>query len=184
MENTQSAFERFEVVKCGPYRFIGSSVYLGNKAPGEWPANNRKRFDIHEMLWNLSGWIFDELDKIKEYNSNEPHNAALFTWDKYDGKNELYGYYIGRFMKADTPVPNGMDYFDITEEYLAKAWRKGKRGDIFGDMLIYAEGECKDEIGRTGLYKQSSNYLMVEMYPGPDENSEFYVGTFCPCEKI
>ena len=152
-----SVFEKFEIVRSEPYKFVGRSIYIGNKAPGEWPENNKLLFAIHNALWEQLGWVFEELDKIAEYNSDEPHNAVLFTWDKYDDKNALYGYYIGRFMKANTPVPKGLDHFDITEEYLAKAWRKGKRGDIFGNSLIYAEEECKDEIEKTGLYKQGNN---------------------------
>jgi len=146
MENNQSVFEKFEVVKSEPYRFIGSSVYIGNKAPGEWPSNNRMLFDIHDSIWELKNWVFTELDKLKEYASDETHNAVLVTWEKYDDKNQLYGYYIGKFMKADTPVPNGMDYFDVNEDYFAKAWKKGKFGDRFGNHLVYGEGECKQEI--------------------------------------
>ena len=176
-----TAFEKFEVVKFQPYRFIGSSVYIGNKAPGTWPANNKRMFDIHDSLWALSGWIFDELDKLKEYASDEIHNAALVTWEKYDDKNALYGYYIGRFMKAGAPVPKGMDYFDINEEYMAKAWKKGKLGDRFGNMLIYGEGECGEEIGRTGLYDARGWVCMAEIYPEPDENGESFVGVYIPC---
>lgn len=175
MENNQATFEKFEIVKCKPYRFIGRCVYIGNKGP------NKRMFDIFDFLWKQSDWIFKEIDDLKEYASDEVHNAALITWEKYDDKNALYGYYIGRFMKAGTPVPYDMDYFDINEEYIAKAWKKGKLGDRFGNMLIYGEGECKNEIERTGLYNERGWVLMAEIYPKQDENGESFVGVYIPC---
>jgi len=170
-----AAFEKFEVVKSVPYRFIGRCVYIGNK------GSNRRMFDLWEFLWKQSDWIFTELDKLEEYASDEVHNAALVTWEKYDDKNALYGYYIGRFMKADAPVPKGMDYFDINEEYIAKAWKQGKLGDRFGNMLIYGEGECKEEIEQTDLYDARGWVWMVEVYPKLNENGKSFVGTYIPC---
>ena len=170
-----AAFEKFEIARGKPYRFIGSCVYIGNKGP------NRRMFDLFDFLWKQSGWIFKALDALKEHASDEAHDAALVTWEKYDDKNALYGYYIGRFMKAGAPVPPDMDYFDIDEEYIAKAWRKGKLGDRFGDMLVYGEGECKAEIERTGLYNDRGWVFMAEVYPKPAENGESSVGVYIPC---
>ena len=93
----------------------------------------------------------------------------------------FYGGRATGYMKAGVPVPDDMDYFDVNEEYIAKAWRKGKLGDRFGDMLIYGEGECKEEIERTGLYKDGGWVCMAEVYPQPDENGESFVGVYIPC---
>ena len=30
-ESGMAAFDKFEIVKHGPYRFIGKSIYIGNK---------------------------------------------------------------------------------------------------------------------------------------------------------
>ena len=170
-----SKLESFEIVKSPPYRFVGKSVYLGNKG---------RSHELFGCIWEKFDWVFDELDKMKEYASDEVHNAVIFTWEKYDDKNELFGYYIGRFMKAETPVSHDLDYFDINEEYLAKARTKGKLGDKFGNMLIYGEGYLKDEIEKTGLYRDRGWVFMAEIYPKPDENGESYVGIYIPCGKI
>jgi len=175
-------FEKFEIVESCAYRFIGSSVYIGNKAPGAHPANNKRMFDIHGSLWKLSGWVFEKLDELKEYDPGEARRAALFTWEKYDDKNQLYGYYIGRFMAAGMPVPNGMDYFDIDGGFIAKAWNKGKFGDILGNCLIYGEDECKNEIGLTGLYDQRGWVWTAEVYE-TGESGESCIGIFIPCVK-
>jgi hypothetical protein len=63
-------------------------------------------------------WVFKAIDGLKEYATEDIHDAALVTWDKYDEKNRLMGYTVGRFMKVDTPVPDNMDYIDIPEGYI------------------------------------------------------------------
>ena len=170
-------FEKIEIAKNEPYRFVGKSVYLGNK---------RGSGELFEGIWKQCDWVFVELENMKEYASDEIHNAVLFTWEKYDDKNELFGYYVGRFMKADTPVTKDidLDYFDIPGEYIAKAWRKGKFGDKFGNMLVYGEGECKDEIERTGVYSEKGWVWMAEIYTKPNENGESYIGVYIPCVKL
>jgi len=168
-----SSFEKFEVVKSEPYRFVGKAVYLGNKG---------RSSDYFDGIWKQSDWVFRELDEMKKYATDEVHNAVIFTWEKYDDKNELFGYYVGRFMKADAPVSHDMDYFDIPEGYIGKAWRSGKLGDKFGNMLVYGEGECKNEIGRTGLYNEKGWVWMAEIYTKQDENGESFVGVYIPCD--
>ena len=68
MENNQPKLEKFEVVKCGPYRFIGKSVYA--RAFG-------KSDMIFGGLWEKSDWIFKQLGSLKEYASDEIHNTAF-----------------------------------------------------------------------------------------------------------
>ena len=168
-------FDKFEVVKCEPYRFIGKSVYMGNK---------RGTSNLFDCIWKQSDWVFRELDNMKEYASGEVHNAALLTWEKWDEKNELFGYYVGRFMRADTPVLKDidMDYFDIPETYIAKAWRRGKLGDKYGTMLVYGEESAKEEIERTGIYREKGWVWMAEIYPKPDDQGESNVGVYIPCD--
>jgi len=105
---------KFEIVKHEPYRFIGKSVY----ARAGMACGNG---NFCAFLWDNSQWIFDALDNLKKYSvAEEPRNAALLTWDKYCDKANLLGYTVGRFMEADTPVPDGMDYFDFAAGYIAK----------------------------------------------------------------
>lgn len=177
MENNQKVLEKFEIVKNPPYKFVGKSVYLGNK----WGSDL-----LFTSIWEKSDWVFKELDKMKEYATEEIHNTVLFTWEKYDDKNELFGYYVGRFMKSDTPITKDIDfdYYDIPEGYIAKTWTKGKFGDKFGSMLVYGEQCTNDEIAKTGIYNAQGWIWMAEIYTKPDKNGESYVGTYMKCEKI
>jgi len=162
--------EKFEIVKCEPYRFVGGSVYLENKG----------KFRITNYLWEKSDWIFEMLEDLKEYSTDEIHNAALTTWEKYDDKNELHGYYIGRFMKAETTIPHDLDYFDINEEYMAKGWVKGKLGDGKYGELWSCPKIIKDKINHSGYIDKSGIYA-AEVYPKPDKNGESFIRFYHPC---
>ena len=180
--NMVEGMERFEIVKFGPYRFIGKSVYFGNK-------KGLEEFGIFDYMWDRREWVFNELDGIKEYNSDEPHNAALVSWDRYDEKNQLLGYSVGRFMKAGTPVPDGLDYIDIPETYLAKAWWRadnadGRRGGPknLGKWFAYKDALVSEEIDRTGTYKSAHWIFMAEVHPDqPAGDGLHSIGTYIPC---
>ena len=177
MESKQK-LEKLEIVKSEPYRFIGGCLYIGNK--GQYID----KIIRHEFIWQQSDYVFQILDGLKEYASDETHNAHIATWDKYDDKNQLFGYYIGRFMKPNTPVPPDLDYFDVTAEYIGKAWWKGKRGEGFGRFWGGGIGAIFDECRRTGLYTSCAYEWEAQVFSEPDENGETFVGAYCPCAPI
>ena len=148
MNNDQTKLENFEVVKCGPYRFIGKAVYVRN----DWGNPHSATGEIVQSVWKAKDWIFKTLDDMTEYTTLEPYGAGLYIWDKYEEKNQLTGYIIGKFMKADTPVPNGMDYFDIPEGYIAKGWGG------------YVEGEVKDILRKSEVYNDASWFWGGEVF--------------------
>ena len=169
------ALENFEIVKCGPYRFIGRSIY-------SWAWGH---LDAFAYLREQGGPVFETLDSMSEYASDDPHNAALRHWDLYSpedktdyhkfriGKTELLGYTVGRFMQANTPVPEGMNFFDIPEMHIAKAWMKGTSEDKVG---MIDEGLMYDEIDRTDRFRNAPWMFAAEIYPVPDENGVPFSG--------
>jgi len=184
-----ASFDKFEITKHEAYRFVGKSIYIGNKGSfgcfdllqssylASGCAETLHGRTLHEYLWSRSEGIFAMLDDLKGYATDEPHNTALYTWEKYDEKNDLYGYHIGRFMKAGTPVTHDMDYIDIPAGHVAKGFVKlenvekcqGKRLAKFEDMMD-VELERQDEF--------IWHYMMAEVYPAPDENGDAYVGLY------
>lgn len=185
MESAKATSEAIRFVPFGPYRFIGKSVYARSGASD----CDRGSGDLFGALWKQSDWIFEELDGLKEYASDEPHNAALMTWDAYTpedkhfygitvGKTQLLGYCVGRFMKRDAPVPAGFDYIDIPAGVIAKGWTKGKSSD---DAL---DGMIRDAIERTENYRQASWRFMAEIYPKPDESGVPSFGYYMSCEPL
>ena len=170
-----AAFDKFEITQHPAYRFIGKSIYIGNKGT---PPASRLRFQaLCDFLWEQSGWIFEALDELNEYATDEVHNAVLIHWEKYDEKNQLFGYTIGRFMKADTPVTDDFDYIDVPEGYIAKGFVKKedveiKRGNALAKFELMMEEELK-------LHDQFEMvFMMAEVYPVPDENGDTYVGLY------
>ena len=123
-----AALKKNEFEKFGPCRFIGKSVYTRSG-----PENSGYIFG---GLWGNYRLIFEEIDKLDGYSTEETDSVALLTWDKYDEEKQLLGYTIGKFMKADTPVPKGLDYFDIPEMVVAKSLVE----EEFNDMIANA---CK-----------------------------------------
>jgi len=189
MENAQSALiEKLAVEsglmsltieKCGPYRFIGKSVYAR-------AFDNKGSREIFDGLWEQSAWIFEELDKLAEYASDEPHNAALRAWDMYGdqdgveimmlryGKTELLGYTVGRFMKADTPVPEGMDYIDIPEIPVAKGW--------MAELNDESEDKVAKAIEKHDVHNVGSWIFTAEVRPEPNDGEQI-LGYYCACEE-
>ena len=183
MQNNQPKLEKFEIVKFGPYRFIGKSVYA---------SNARGTSEIFEFFREHSDWVFEELNALKEYASDDKNNIALSHFELYDpeefmnsfwkdkvyyGKPDLFGYTIGRFMKADTPVPEGLNYIDIFELFVAKAWIKSnnKFGMVNQDLIF-------DEIRRTGIYDEASHIFKADVFPVSIENDISIHKVYMACE--
>jgi len=131
----QQKLEKFEIVKCGKYRFIGKAVYVRN----DWGNPESHTGSIVGSVWMAKEWIFKTLDNMTEYITDMPYAGGLYIWDRYDEKNELQGYIIGKFMKAETPVPDGMDYFEIPEGYIAKGWGGFVEGEVKNMLRISDE---------------------------------------------
>ena len=184
-----ASFDKFEITKHEAYRFIGKSIYIGNKGSfGCFDAPQTSYLKsgcaetlygrtLHSYLWERSGGIFEMLDTLKEYATDEIHNTALYTWEKYDNQHELYGYHIGRFMRADTPVPQNMDYFDIPGGHFAKGFVKMENVEkLQGTRLAKFEDLMDEELKKhDGL---QWDVMMAEVYPEPDKSGETYIALY------
>jgi len=184
-----ASFDKFEITKHEAYRFVGKSIYIGNKGSfGCFDAPESAYLKsgcsetlhgraLHEYLWQRSDGIFKMLDELKEYATEEIHNTALFTWEKYYDKEALYGYHIGRFMKAGTPVTHDMDYFDIPEGYFAKGFVKMENVEkCQGTRLAKFEDMMDEELKKHGELQW--DIMMAEVFPAPDENGDTYIALY------
>ena len=164
--------KKLEIVKSESCRFIGKSMYV-------------RAGDSDEFCFFILGvkWIWERLNEMSDYATDDTYNACLVTWDKYDEKSQLMGYTAGRFMKADTPVPDGMDYFDIPEGYVGKCIVRG------GD----AQKILKDETQKQG-YEAATHIWHAEIYPSHQqcldiaalkhENlGDYFFGSYIACNK-
>ena len=162
--------EKIEFAKLDSCRFIGKSVY----AP---PFSG----EVFGGLWAKSEDVFHAIDKLKEYATGEVHNVALLTWDKYTEQDKLMGYTIGRFMRADTPVPEGLDFIDLPETFIAKGWVKGE----FEDMIQTAESLTSGAVEKQDKYELTWNF-MAEVYTEetiPKDGASSVLGYYIACKK-
>ena len=156
-------------------RFIGKSIYV--RAVMDASPENIYSSKLCGALWAQKDWIFEELDKMSEYATEDQEAVGLITWEKFDEKNMLFGYNVGRFMKAGTPVPAYMDYIDLPAVCVAKGTKKAAynivdgwaTGDFFfvvgcDELWLYEEAALYG-------YERASNIFVAEAYPDePDEN--------------
>jgi len=174
---TEAGLINFEVVETGPYRFIGKSVYIGNK--DSYGCYD----DLGNYLWSRSDGIFKMLDGLAEYVSDEVHDAMLYNWNRYDETEELFRRVIGRFMKADTPVSHHMDYVDIPAGYAVKGFIKVDRERYqHKTMLSNFEEIIRDEFDKFRKADENIEYVPIwhtaEVYPKPDANGDTYIGIY------
>ena len=127
----------WEIVKSEPMRFVGKSFY-GRAGQSD---------EFCGVSQNLE-WVFDALDGMSEYASEEVHDACLVSWERYDDVEQLMRYTAGRFMKADTPVPPRMDFIEIPAGYMGKLFIHGGCENTAIDML-------RDEVKKQGRYNTS-----------------------------
>jgi len=184
-ELTQFGYDSFEIKKSGPYRFIGKSVYTR--------AFDKKGSQaIHSSFRKQCDWVFEILDSMKEFASDEINDAALQHWEKFTpsgetmthwpgqmlfGGSELLGYTIGRFMKAETPVPEDMDYIDISEMYIARGWKAVEPCD---DIGMPDEGAMFEEIEKTE-FGPASWMFAADIFPFINKNGMLIRGTYMAC---
>lgn len=161
---------KFEITEFGPFLFIGKTVYAA-------PFSG----EIFGELWNNSKEIFDALDCLAEYQTEETSNIGYMNWSAE--KNQL-GYTVGRFMRPDTPVPEGFDSIDIPKQFVARSLVSGE----FDDMVLKApelteaaiKGQDEYEIAWDESFVGAEVYLK-ENIPVAGVNS--VLAYYIPCKK-
>ena len=175
-----ATLEKIEFTKFEACRFIGKSVYARTG-----PQNSGYIFG---GMWSNCDFIYKQLDELSEYTTTEEHNMALLTFDKYDEVKKLLGYTVGKFMKADTPVPEGLDYFDYPEMYIAKTTIKGKFNDALCNAYRLADEAIKSQSEYVSLCDGCKKvcdlcFFEVEVYfSPPDERDDYVFGFYLPCK--
>lgn len=162
--------EKFEITEFGPFKFIGKTVYA---PPGSG--------EIFGGLWENSKEIFDALDCLTEYATEEICNVAYMNWNT---EKNLLGYTVGRFMGLDTPVPDGLNSIDIPKQFVAKSLISGE----FDDMIDKASELTETAIKEQSEYDIAWNekFMGAEVYPKeniPTAGIDSVLAYYIPCKK-
>lgn len=165
-----TTLEKCEIAVFGPYRFLGKTVYA--------PPGAGETFG---GLWANSKEIFDALDRLAAYATEETNRAAYLHWD---AERKLLGYTVGKFMRADAPAPEGMDAIDIPRQYVAKSFLRGE----FDEMIANAPHLAEEAIQKQTEYEIGWNetFFGAEVYPAenvPQTGAQTVLAYYIPCRK-
>lgn len=105
-------------------RFIGMDVM----------AKGENRGAQYGAMWEKSGEFIPVLDSLTEYASEIKEPCALMHHDDKEYNKSDMHYIVGRFMKAETPVPEGFSFYDLPESCAALAIYTGEFGDMMNQM--------------------------------------------------
>ena len=130
-QNHSVKLAKLEYLHLPALRFIGKDVISSGPDAG----------NQYGLMWAKSGEIFSVLDQMENYASLLRDNCALMHHDNLDGNHPMH-YIVGRFMKAESSVPEGFDYYDIPASCAALAIYYGE----FNDMIDQAYTMTRDRI--------------------------------------
>lgn len=119
-------------------RFIGKKYVNADRVDGHFGAKWNE--------WHTNGWF----DLIKNQFCGNLTDAledggSFIGLMKEDGDFSTFEYWIGIFMPANTPVPNGFAYIDFPASTLGVCWIYGKENEVFGH-----EGFCGEKLKNEG----------------------------------
>lgn len=148
MDGTAMTAESFEYIRLGKVRFIGIDAWRTGE---EW-----------DVMWKRSGDFMPALDALAaDYGTDIKLECSMMHHNGHEVDSENH-FLAGRFFKADTPVPDGYDYYDVPTEYAAYAVYTTGRYDGPLDAAYYT---TRDKILADGVgipYPQA--YWHAEVY--------------------
>ncbi len=141
-------------------RFIGKR-YTDKDAAGH-PAGFASKW----VEWFENGW-FAPLEALPHIPRDGDAYVALMR-KTGDG----FGYSIGMFCEADTPVPAGYTYQDLDASDVGVVWIQGNERN--GEIYVYGDEEM-DALRANNLFPAGTWYAKRYVCPRftrPDENGE------------
>ena len=163
----------FGYVALPALRFIGIDAW---KTGEEWTN-----------LWGRVGEFMPRLEQIENCISLEvPYIAALCHHD--DGEvDKVNRYLVGHFFKANTPVPDGYDFFDLSPQSVGRTLFENVRG--FGEEFWQRYNLTRDSILKDGVsIPYPKGYWHAEVYldniPQPEgESADLSCWVLFACNK-
>lgn len=139
-----------EYIDIPAMRFIGKDVKDGG---GE----------AYGAMWGKSGEFMPTLDAMTEYATllTDPCALMHFSNLKHDDPGGQMHYLVGKFMRADTPVPDGFDYWDIAETMIGLGIVYGEFNDAISKAMMIVHDKIVED-GYAITYPD--NYFHAEVY--------------------
>ena len=156
MSDTQNRTSLVEVqsveyLSLPALRFIGKDVVASGPEAGAQ----------YGKMWGESGTFLPALDKLSAYASELTDPCALMHHNNQDATQQMH-YLVGRFMKADTPVPDGFDFYDLPASRVCRVYVVGE----FNAMISQAYALTRDRIlADHHKVPYPLGYFHAELYP-------------------
>ena len=149
-EKPSVVMENFEYVDLPAMRFIGKDVMASGPEAGQ----------KYGEMWGQSAAFMPILDGMAAYATVITDPCALMHHDN-KAHTEPMHYIVGKFMKADTPVPEGLDYCDIPACSVAMSIVCGEFNDMIGKIYVMTRDKILAD-GKKVPYP--SGYFHAEIY--------------------
>lgn len=172
MEKHLIEAESIEYLDLPPLRFIGKDVIASGPDAG----------DAYGRMWGQSASFMPILEGMQDYASSIADPCALMHHDNQEADKQMH-YLVGRFMKAGTPVPDGLDYYDLPASSVCRIFYRGE----FDDAISQAYEKTRDTIlleKHTVPYPVG--YFHAEIYPAdniPENGVVSRFGYLMSCKR-
>lgn len=143
--------ESIDYLVLPPLRFIGKDVIASGPDAG----------DAYGNMWGQSGTFMPVLDAMQDDASVITNPCALMHHNNQEADQQMH-YMVGRFMKEGTPVPDGLDYYDLPASTVCRIFYRGE----FNDAICQAYEKTRDTIlqQKHGI-PYPVGYFHAEIYP-------------------
>ncbi|MCL1887830.1 MAG: hypothetical protein FWF96_03035, partial [Kiritimatiellaeota bacterium] len=158
LETKNTTLESIRYIPLTASRFIGKTVIATGLPPHE--AGQK-----YGEMWGRSGAFMPALDALFVEHGlaeiSDPCALMHFNNLHFDEPDGFMRYVVGKFFKADTPVPDGFDHWDMPATTVALAIVRGE----FEDMIGNAHKRTMEKLHTDGyevIYPQ--NFFQAEVY--------------------
>jgi len=168
--------ESIRYINLPATRFIGKGVMASGPDAGQ----------KYGEMWGKSGEFMPALDGMTDCTTDIADPCALthFSNRKHDEAGGDMHYIVGKFMKAGTPVPEGLDFWDMAPTTVGLAVVRGEFNDIIDNAMMMSHDKIVSD-GYAITYPD--NYFHAEVYTKeniPKEGIVSKLGYLHACKKM
>ncbi len=150
-EKQTVAVQSVEYLSLPAMRFIGKDVVASGPDAG----------NQYGEMWGKSGAFMPVLNAMTEFATTITDPCALMHHNNLDASQQMH-YLVGRFMKADTPVPEGFDFYDLPASTVCRIFVTGEFDEMIGQVYEKTREQILQE-HHTVPYPVG--YFHAEIYP-------------------
>ncbi|MBE5776448.1 MAG: AraC family transcriptional regulator [Clostridiales bacterium] len=132
--------------------------------------NSDRQNGTFAHLWDqwFTQGLFEPLEKLSAPIPGYADQDAYLGFMQVDEDDpDAFSYWIGMFLRENTPVPDGYEYLDVPANKMHVAWIRGKADT--GEVYACNEDVCLKALAENGLptRAQQGKWACMERYQCP-----------------